>query len=100
MIYTLNTPVMVGDLANPITIDAVELASVSFNFEPAYSDAGTAIVSVVLVHRASGYKYNVVFNDAASLTQWANFDGVNNAITKAIFNRLKIAGKIPAGDLK
>jgi len=33
MIYTLTNPTSVGDLTNPITIDKLELASVSLNFE-------------------------------------------------------------------
>jgi hypothetical protein len=99
MIYTLATPITVGDLTNPIMVDKLELASISLNFEPVYSDKGTAILSVVLVHRASGYKVNVVYNDATALTFWTTLDTANSVVTQAVFSKLTTDGKLPAGNL-
>ena len=80
MRYVFQQPVKMGDLQNQISIDSLELASVSFNFEPFHKDAGKAIVSVVLVHRSSGYKANIVIPDAAGLALWNQVRVSNFAI--------------------
>jgi hypothetical protein len=94
MEYTLTTPVTVGDLSNPITVDKLEVASISMNFEPFYSDKGTAILSVVLVHRASGYKMNIVYQDASALEFWQSHSATLEA---DVFSMLMADGKLPAG---
>jgi hypothetical protein len=99
MIYTLTNPVTVGDLSHLLTIDKLELASVSLNFEPVYSNKSTAILSIVLVHRASDYKMNIVYQDAAALAFWTNLDTINSVVTKALFAKLTADGKLPAGTL-
>ena len=99
MIYTLTNPMTVGDFANPILIDKLELASVSLNFEPFYSDKGTAMFSIVLVHRASGYKVNVVYSDATALSFWTNLNTAGSVVTKSVFTKLTADGKLPAGTL-
>ncbi len=98
MIYTLTMPVTVGELTNPITINQLELASVSLNFEPERSSKGTAILSIVLVHRASGYKVNVVYSDATALAFWMSLDA-GASVTRALFQKLAADGKLPAGAL-
>jgi hypothetical protein len=99
MIYTLTNPITVGDLTNPITIDKLELASVSLNFEPNYTKKGVCILSVVLVHRASDYKVNIVYNDATALAFWTTLDTASSVVTKAVFSKLTADGKLPAGSL-
>jgi hypothetical protein len=99
MIYTLTNPITVGDLTNPITVDKLELASISLNFEPIYSDTGKAILSIVLVHRASGYKVNIVYNDATALNFWNALNTASSVVTKAAFTKMTADGKLPAGTL-
>jgi hypothetical protein len=99
MIYTLNTPITVGDLTSPITVDKLELASISINFEPIYGDKGMAYLSIVLVHRASGYKVNLVYGDATALAFWNALNTAGSVVTKAVFAKLTADGKLPAGTL-
>jgi hypothetical protein len=99
MVYTLTNPITVGDLTNPIAVDKLELASVSLNFEPVYSDKGAAILSIVLVHRASGYKVNVVYNDATAMAFWTALNTAGSVVTKSVFAKLTADGKLPAGTL-
>lgn len=94
MEYTLTNPVTVGDLSNPITVDKLEVASFSMNFEPTLSDNGTAVLSVVLVHRASGYTMNIVYRDASALSFWQNHSAT---LETDIFAKLVADSKLPAG---
>lgn len=96
MKYTLANPVQVGDLTNPITVDSLEVGSFSMNFEPSISDSGNAILSVVLVHRASGYKMNIVYQNADALAFWTERESV---LGTDIFNKLISDGKLPNGSL-
>jgi hypothetical protein len=98
-VYTLTNPITVGDLTNPITVDKLELASVSLNFEPIYADKGTAILSIVLVHRASGYNVNVVYSDATALSFWSTLNTANSLVTKSVFAKMTADNKLPAGTL-
>jgi hypothetical protein len=99
MIYTLTNPLTVGDLTNPVTVDKLELASVALNFEPTYADKGVAILSIVLVHRASGYKVNVVYNDATAMAFWTALNTVGSVVTKSVFAKLAADAKLPTGTL-
>jgi hypothetical protein len=99
MIYTLTTPVTVGDLNNQIILDKLELSSISLNFEPTYKDKGIAILSIVLIHRASGHTVNIVYSDTSALGFWANLDTASNLVTKAAFAKMAADGKLPAGIL-
>ena len=96
MIYTLATPVTVGDINNQTVIDQLELASMSLNFEPVYSDKGTAFLSIVLVHRASGHKINVVYSDASALDFWTKLNA-GGAVESSVFAKLRADGKLPVG---
>lgn len=96
MEYALTNPITVGDLQHQITVDKLELASISLNFEPFYADGGTAILSVVLVHRASGYRVNVVYQDASALAFWQQHSAT---LESDVFSKLIADGKLPAGTL-
>lgn len=96
MQYTLATPTTVGDLQHQTVIDKLEIASISMNFEPLYSDNGTAILSVMLVHRESGYKMNVVYSDASALAFWQAHQGT---LGPDAFAKLIADSKLPAGTL-
>lgn len=98
MVFKIKQPVSIGDLTNQIQIDELELASVSFNFEPERSDFGTAILSIVLVHRLSGHKTNVVYNDESALMFWKQIDA-GGAVEKAVFDKLLSDKKLPDGTL-
>lgn len=99
MIYTLTNPITVGDLTNPLLVDKLELSAISLNFEPERTITGTAILSIVMVHRASGYKVNIVYSDATALAFWTALNTANSLVTKAVFAKLTADGKLPAGTL-
>ena len=99
VIYRFNNPVQVGDLSQSVNVDELRLASISLNFENFYAKTGTAILSVVLEHAASGQKLNVVYNDAAALAFWQNLDTATSKITTGILNKLQGDGKLPPGTI-
>jgi hypothetical protein len=99
MIYTLTNPVTVGDLTNPIVIDKLQLASISLNFAPSYTSQGKAVLSIVLIHVASGYTINIVYSDSTALGFWTALDTIGSVVTKAVFAKLTADGKLPAGTL-
>jgi hypothetical protein len=96
LLFTLATPVQVGDLNNQITVSSLKLISFSFNFEDEYANAGVAVLSIRLVDPVSGFPVNIVFQDKASLTM-ANTLETNYG--QALFNKLIASGKLPAGTL-
>lgn len=91
--YTLATPVSVGDFHNPVSVDKLQLYSLSLT-------AGDAkpTLSIVLFHPASGYQINVVYTDATVMTFW-NALNATNAVVQAAFQKLVADGKLPAGIL-
>ena len=95
MKYKLNTPATVGDLTNPLTIDEFELHSISMTFDPQ-----NPVLSVVLEHKASGWKHVVTYTDSTAVEFWARayndeFDFLHGAVLK----KLIADGKLPLGTL-
>ncbi|HEV1992515.1 MAG TPA: hypothetical protein VGR34_06590 [Candidatus Dormibacteraeota bacterium] len=96
MIYTLATPVNVGDFNKPLLIDKLELSAVSINLDIA--DPAKAVLSIVLIHRASGWKLTIIYEDATSRSFWNSLNTAN-AVTQAAFTKMVADGKLPAGVL-
>lgn len=99
MVYKLTPPMHVGDLVGGITVDQLQLVSVSINFDTVYASKGNAILSVILLHPSSGWKHNIVYQDASALTFWNSTMDANSACSNAIFQKLIADGKLPAGTL-
>jgi hypothetical protein len=98
MKFKLAKPFIVGDIHNQHEIDELELASISFNFEPAYADKGHANMSVVLVHRKSDYKANVVYREDASALELWKLLNARHGLAEQIIDKLIADGKLPAGE--
>lgn len=99
MVYTLSNPIAVGDLTNPITVDQLQLISISLNFEPLYQSAGKAILSVRLIHPTSGYVVNVTYQDATALDFWNTKMNAAGAVETLVLNKLRADGKLPNGTI-
>jgi hypothetical protein len=56
-------------------------------------------MSVVLVHRESGYKHNVVYSDNSALDFWQRIEKEEEVISKEVLGKLIADGKLPAGTL-
>lgn len=95
-IYTLTTPITVGDFSNSITIKSLKLTSISLNFEDAYSKQGTAILSICLVDPDTGYPVNVVYQDPSALTTAQTIEG---QIGEELFQKMIADSKLPPGTL-
>jgi hypothetical protein len=103
MKYIFDTPEKIGNITNRITVEAMELASVSFNFEPYYMKNGEALVSIVLVHRASDYKENIVYSGAEGLAFWElmkSADHSKECMETKIIKILAQDKKIPPGRIE
>lgn len=99
--FTLATPMMVGDLANRISIDVLQVSAISFQFDPALAGASVPqmIVSIVLKHPASGWPHNVVYKgdvDGSAALAWFNSNFALQLVT-AVLNRMVADGKLPMG---
>ncbi len=88
-----NTPVTVGDFGHPISIDKLERFSISLTMVSV-----TPTLSIVLVHHASGYQVNIVYQDATVSPFWTGINAAN-LLEKAIFQKLTADGKLPTGTL-
>ena len=93
MIYKLTTPATVGDLANSISVDMLELKSLSLTFDPL-----RPVLSIVLIHPASGWEHVVTYTDSSAVQFWAQtlaaqFDEIANAAIQ----KLVADGKLPPG---
>ena len=89
---TLATPVRIGDLNNGITVDKLDLVSVSINFQGA-----TPIVSVMLRHAASGWIHTVTLTGATGDAQWTALKAAFPAFEKQVLTLL--AANLPAGTI-
>ncbi len=101
--FKLTTPVQLGDLGNPITVDALEVTAISFQFDPLFTGAKVPqmIASIMLRHPASGWSHNVVYKgdaDGAAALAWFDSTFALNLVT-AVLNKLIADGKLPAGTL-
>src|SRR5689334_14351645 len=93
MKYTLTTPVTIGDLANLITVDELELKSISLTFDPLQP-----VLSIVLVHPTSGWQHVVTYTDSSAVQFWAQaLASQFDAIAAAAIQKLVDDGKLPAG---
>lgn len=93
MKYKLRVPVTIGDLLNPITIDEFEFHSISLTFDPE-----RPVLSMVLEHKASGWKHAVTYVDSSAAEFWARtMEAPIDAIVKAAIEKLVADNKLPAG---
>jgi len=93
----LNSPVEVGDLVNPVSVDELEIIAISLNFDPYYAEdkqKPRAILSIVLLHRASGYKQPITYEDASAL-EFCN--QVKDSLKTAVWQKLSADKKLPNG---
>jgi hypothetical protein len=91
---TLQSSFRVGDLANGVIVDKLDLVSVSINFQP---ENKNAIVSVMLRHPASGFIHTVTISGSDGDLQWAAIKAALPAFEKQILTL--IAAKLPTGTI-
>ena len=72
LIYTLTTPITIGDFNNSINVSSLKLVSISINYEDVYSKNGSAVLSICLADPPTGYPVNVVYQDASALKMAQN----------------------------
>jgi hypothetical protein len=96
LIYTLTTPITIGDLTSSLTVSSLKLTSISLNFEDAYTQDGIAVLSICLADPVSGYPVNVVYQDASALSMAQTIEA---QIGAELFQKLIVDGKLPAGTL-
>lgn len=96
MKFKLATPITVGDLTNSVIVDELEVESLSVAFDPQ-----VPVLSVVLLHRTSGWQHNVVYRDSSAVEFWArlceqSFDTICNELLK----KLVFDNSLPAGNIE
>jgi hypothetical protein len=99
MPFVLTTPQHVGDLNSGINVDQLEIVAISLNLQPSYIGAGgTAVLSIVLQHLASGWQVTFTYRDASALAFWGAIDpAVAGGLIGAIWNKLVADAKLPPG---
>ena len=96
LIYTLSTPITIGDFNNSINVSSLKLVSISINYEDVYSKNGTAVLSICLADPVTGYPCNVVYQDATALQMAQTIEAQVGA---ELFRKLIADGKLPQGVL-
>ena len=96
LIYTLNSPITVGDINSSITVSSLKLVSISVNFEDEYTKNDIAVLSICLCDPVSGYPLNVVYQDASALSMAQTIEAQTGA---ELFQKLIADDKLPAGTL-
>jgi len=97
MQITFSSPVVVGDLSNRITLNSLQVKSVSFNLAGP-KGAPNVLASVTLTDPATGYDAHFVYEDAdVTPTLWNQISG--GAWIRALLQRLVKDGKLPPGDI-
>ena len=96
LLYTLTTPITVGDMQHQTTISSLKLVSVSLNFEDYYTEQGHAVLSICLAEATNGYPVNVMYQDASALTM-AKI--IEDQIGQEIFDKLVADSRLPAGNV-
>jgi hypothetical protein len=105
MIFTLTTPLTIGDLSDRLTITRLQLAAISFNFQDIYASKGAAVMSAVLEDPDSKHTFTITYGgsgfsgDVSALAAWRALDTATNKVTQAIFAKLIADGKLPPGTL-
>ncbi len=95
MKYKLKNPATIGDLANPVLIEELELFSMSMTFDPE-----EPVLSVVLIHRTSGWKHVVTYTDPTAVEFWAHlYEAEFDFLRRAVLQKLVADGKLPPGTL-
>lgn len=95
MKYKLHQTMRVGDFTNWVDVDEMEVKSVSVTFDPQ-----RPVLSVVLIHQASGWQHNVVYTDSTAVEFWARtMEQQLDAVCRALVEKLARDAKLPAGTL-
>lgn len=86
MKYKFTSPIRIGDLANSILVDELEVESISLIFDPQ-----RPVLSIVLIHKQSGWTHNVVYTDSTAVEFWArlceqSFDSICNELLKKLMS--------------
>jgi len=93
MKHTLGSPITVGDFSNRVVVDELDIQSISLTLDPQ-----NPVLSVVLVHKASGWQHVVTYTDSSAVEFWARaMEREFDAIADAMLKRLVADGKLPAG---
>jgi hypothetical protein len=105
-VFTLTTPVAVGNLSNPRTIAALAITSIWFTTTPDMAQLGTGELDITLTETKNGWQETITYKDASVLTFFAqtapaypNGSSVEDIICGLLFAKLIADGKLPAGVL-
>jgi len=96
MKITFSSPVAVGDLANRVTLNSLQLKSVAFNLAGPKGHPNV-LVSVTLTDPATGYDAHFVYEDDADTP--ALWNQAAGEWVGALLQRLIKDGKLPPGDI-
>lgn len=96
MKYVLTPSITVGDFSNQTVIDELEIQSASLCFDPQ-----VPTLSVVLLHKPSGFQHVVTYRDSSAVEFWAKtFAGQFDFLAQALLQKLAADSKLPAGTIE
>lgn len=95
MKYKLSPPMFVGDLANRIEIDELEIKSMSMTFDPQ-----DPVLSIVFLHKPTGWQHNIVYVDSSAVEFWARtLEPEFDFLLAAVLKKMVTDQKLPPGAL-
>ena len=106
VIFTLETPVNVGTLTDPVTVSALRVTSVWFSTTPQLAPIGAAELDITLTETTNGWQETITYKDASVLEFFAQSAPTppagatyEDVMAAAVFSKLIADGKLPAGTL-
>lgn len=103
-VFTLTTPVTVGDLSNPRIVTALAITSIWFTTTPDLAPGGTGELDITLTETTNGWQETITYRDASvlaffgqpapTLPSGATYEDV---MAGAVFSKLIADGKLPPG---
>ena len=86
---TLSEPIEMGDLANRITVQHLEIVAIAINLQAIHVAQGNAALSLILEDPDTGWKTTITYRDASALAFWGALDeSVTLALLQAVWDKL------------
>ena len=102
--FTLNAPVNVGTLTNPVNVSSLRVTGVVFSTTPALAQVGAGELAVTLTDPESGWQETVKYSDSSVIAFFGQAAPTppagatyQDVMASAVLTKLIADGKLPAG---
>jgi hypothetical protein len=101
--YELTAPFSTGTMQNPVTINSLQVTSVSWSSTPALAPLGAQELDITLTDPVSGWQETITYQDTTVGPFWSAAlvpqDTLADTVAYAVLTKLQADGKIPTGTI-